>query len=195
MKPAGRIFGIITATVHGQQIRHRHLLPYLVVLIWALCWRRLERSQTAIKRFGRGPEDFYDLLGWLRWVLAWAWFGLLWSSVLVYKRAYHVIMAAYPEDSGSGPAEELPAGYDEWSVARKDAYWVSRRTPAQQAARDHMRQHRPDWRSYKCRRHPEVSLVLTLDPELLYCHLCLAPYRYDELVGLLANRPFHIRPP
>lgn len=78
--------------------------------------------------------------------------------------------------------KEVPAGFHEWPVPRKEAYWASQRTPVQQAARARMRQHRPDWRSYRCRRHPDVSLVLTIDPELLYCHLCLTAYRYSELV-------------
>ncbi len=76
----------------------------------------------------------------------------------------------------------LPDDYHAWSVGEKDAYWQPRRSPEHQAARERMAQYPADWRQYRCKRHPDLGLVLSINPDLLYCYLCMQSKTYDQLV-------------
>lgn len=78
-------------------------------------------------------------------------------------------------------SEKLPEGYGAWSIARKDAYWRAKWTPEQRAARERMRQFPPDWKEYHCKRHPDVTLLLTVEPDVLYCYLCMRSWPYSQL--------------
>lgn len=76
---------------------------------------------------------------------------------------------------------KLPEGYGTWSIEQKDAYWRATWTPEQRAARELMEQYPPDWKEYRCKKHPEVHLVLTVHPDVLYCYLCMRSWPYSGL--------------
>ena len=74
----------------------------------------------------------------------------------------------------------IPDGFHSWSIEDKDAFWRTTWTPEQRVHREELASASLVASDYRCRRHPEVPVVLTIDPDLLYCHLCMVSRRYDE---------------